>query len=362
MRLVFGFRNVFHKSYEIERFDFINKNLDKFDILYNGFDAWNNKNSDIKTIRVEKRVEYFHILFIPVFPVNKIWTLRKENGVLYELESVKYKIENKIKKDYYPYYTFMLPILFLLSILSLFLFLYGERHLSNYRNTEYQKEKKERLINKLDNSETPFYLVLEKKSSYTKNIQRVDSIIDNIYFIGKLPRRLDTFKYRTLNYPFYDALKKHKLIQSQISKESLYSSIDKGNLYLGKVNYEFNNVLSTKELESPVLEIDEHMKGFEITNLGKPMTFVNYINKSSEKKEWDITTNIYLKTNQKIKAKYIFENNHNQAISSQRKKNKKKLVFTFNDGEKLIDYEIQLIQYTKNSYSNFIKSEITKVK
>ncbi|SHJ65561.1 hypothetical protein [Pseudozobellia thermophila] len=352
-RLRIGYRSIFNKKYEIELFDFLIGNTDQFNIPYNGLDLWNSKESETKVLQVEERIEYFHFMYIPVFPVTHVWTLRKEDGKLYSLESVKYKIESRVKKSRYPIYTFMLPLLVLLSISIYILSVYGKKHLRAYRQDKKKQITKELLLSKLDSAEPPFYIVLAKDGLSKNTLQRVDSMVDQTYFISKLPLKIDTFEYGTLDYTYYSALEKYRLIQTQVSKDSLYSLVY-GNSYLHLDN-EIKKVLSAKELETPKLEISFNDQGLEIKNLGKPITFINFTDNSPEKGLWKFEPNLYLDTNKSILGMYSQKNvkaKNNEEI---------RLTLTFDDGEEFIEYEVSGTYTDIGGRKSFVENQINRV-
>ncbi|SIS47158.1 hypothetical protein SAMN05421766_102101 [Zobellia uliginosa] len=79
-RLRIGYRSIFNKKYEIELFDFLMENTDQFNTPYDGLDLWNSKGSETKVLQVEERIEYFHFMYVPIFPITHVWTLRSERN------------------------------------------------------------------------------------------------------------------------------------------------------------------------------------------------------------------------------------------------------------------------------------------
>jgi len=219
-RIRFGARSIFKKKYEIDKFDFIKTKIDDFNVPYE-LDIWNNKQVKNHNVQIELRIEYFHFMYIPVLPTGKIWTLRKADGKLYDLSSAKYKIESRIEKNYYPLYTFTLPILIFLSISGYILSVYANFYYRNYKTNKAREEKVLVLEEKLDKVNPPFYFVIEQYKRPTKTFRRVDSIIDETYYLSKLPKKIDTFNTSTSDYIFYNSLMNNKLVRSKISKYSL---------------------------------------------------------------------------------------------------------------------------------------------
>lgn len=349
-RIRFGFRSIFNKKYDINQFDFLVNDLNKYNEAYRGIDLWNSKEANIKNLQVEKRIEYFHFMYIPVFPVGKVWTLRKEDGKLYDLESVKYRIEDRLGKSYYPLYTFLFPILILISILVFFLSIYGKKYYSEYQRDNDKKERKAELISELNNTKLPFYLVFDKPHFSANMYQRVDSIVGDVYFMSKLPAQIDTFKYRTYDNIYYSAFKQHKLIHFQVPKDSIYSLIH-GNTYFHE-DYELKKILSILDLETPKLEIDFDISGLNITNLGKPITFLDFEDNSSVKNQWKFQTNSFLDTGKSIRGEYL----------SKMSMSESKLNLVFSDNNDFFEYEIQGTYLNSEGTVAFINKSVKELK
>lgn len=74
MLIVFGVRNVTAKSYEPAQFGLIDP-------------SWNGT-------AIIAMVKYFHLMYIPFFPVGTQWALRQSDGKKYEMNySVKQHVE-----------------------------------------------------------------------------------------------------------------------------------------------------------------------------------------------------------------------------------------------------------------------------
>ncbi len=356
-RIRLGFRSIRTKVYIIDNFDFIKDNVDKFSFPYEGLDIWHNKESDTKTLQVEKRVVYFHFMFIPVFPVEKVWTLRKEDGKLYSLAGSKYKIENLIKKTYYPWYSFLLPLIIVAVFGTYTLNIYAQRHIRKYQYGNKLKANKEKLISQLDSMSPPYYLVIQKPRYGAKSFKRVDSIKGNIFFTSFLPTKLDTFKSYTEDYFYHKALKKYKLENSTITKDSLISLIPNNpedNSYLNK-HPKFQKIISIKSMEIPQLEISFNVGGFRITNSGKPVTLLDFEDLSPKKNHWTIESHAYIDTDKKLQA------NFDPKSSNQQIEQQSYLILTFTDDENIYDYEIKGTYYRSGGSIGFINKSVKQL-
>ncbi|HTL80294.1 MAG TPA: hypothetical protein VL651_01245 [Bacteroidia bacterium] len=57
---------------------------------------------------IEVRAKYFHILYIPFFPVSKIAVIRKRDGKLYEIAAAYAKVgQMAIQQSSSPWYTYL---------------------------------------------------------------------------------------------------------------------------------------------------------------------------------------------------------------------------------------------------------------
>ncbi|MRX63271.1 hypothetical protein [Maribacter luteus] len=347
-RLRIGFRSVFKKKYEIELFDFLLENTDEFNIPFTGLDLWNSKKSDIKVLQVEKRIEYFHFMYIPIFPIGKIWTLRKKDGKLYDINSVKYKIESRIKKTNYPIYTFSFPILIFLSISTYLLITYGKFYYRDYKSKKSKQEKILVLKEKLNKLNPPFYLIINQNKSPSKSFRRVDSIVDEVYYLSKLPKKLDTFTTSTLDNVFYSTFAQNKLVRSKISKNNLDTLISNINEFRAK---RLVNILTKDELEAPKLEIDFHIHGLSIINNGKPITFEGYIENNNLNNQWVFPKDSLLLTGKRIDASYIAKKNGDTS----------NLTLLFTDSQKSYKYQVIGTYINSQGTIAFIDKSIKKL-
>ena len=119
MTFAFGWYSFKLKSYTIEELH-LDKNL------------WNDSTFEI-------RQEVFHLFWIPVFSLGKLYRVRKQNK-LYEVpDSITSKIKGKGKVRT-PWYSFLLPILAV--VIPILVFIYIEIGSAFLRNKHYTQEKK----------------------------------------------------------------------------------------------------------------------------------------------------------------------------------------------------------------------------
>ncbi len=138
----FGIRTCRLKVYSCNYFKITDQEIDAFSLQYENLDVWNTyKKVKVDKPQIEKRIRYFHILFIPLFSLEVEWTTRRRDGLLYITnETCLKKIKSTLKRIRSPWYFNILPILALLSLLMLFIviiFFY-------FRISEYHIIKKEK--------------------------------------------------------------------------------------------------------------------------------------------------------------------------------------------------------------------------
>lgn len=121
MGLRIGIRSIRVKIYPISFFEITNDEAENYAVKYDKYDLWNiNKHIDNTEAQIEKRVRYFHFMYIPIISLGVEWTTRKKDGYLYHTtELCEEKIIKKIKKPKSPWYINLVPY----SLLALILFL-----------------------------------------------------------------------------------------------------------------------------------------------------------------------------------------------------------------------------------------------
>ncbi|WBX77872.1 hypothetical protein PG911_06355 [Tenacibaculum ovolyticum] len=121
----FGIRNMRVKTYPISYFSITKEEADKYSLEYEKLDLWNsNKNIKVNKYQIEKRVCYFHIMFVPIFSTSIDWTTRKLDGKIYFTNKpCKDKILLKLRKKKFSHWYFnFIPIISFLLILFTFFF------------------------------------------------------------------------------------------------------------------------------------------------------------------------------------------------------------------------------------------------
>jgi len=114
-----GIRTCRLKVYNCSDFNISDKEVHTFSLKYENLDLWNNyKNVKVQKPQIEKRIRYFHILFIPLFSLGIEWTTRRKDGLLYITnERCLKKINSSLKKIRSPWYFNILPILAILFLI-----------------------------------------------------------------------------------------------------------------------------------------------------------------------------------------------------------------------------------------------------
>lgn len=117
MRIVFGVKHFRLKTYTLEELNITDK------VLPPG----------LSIVRLQK---YFHLYWIPFFPVGQEWGMMKDNlyfDVPYEIETI---LDSREIKHKIPFYSFALPIL----VVAGFLFFWLQAKVENYRYSLSRKE------------------------------------------------------------------------------------------------------------------------------------------------------------------------------------------------------------------------------
>jgi len=351
-RIRFGFRTVRVKTYDLKKFNITKEEAESFAVDYDGFDIWNSdKTLTVEIPQIEKRVKYFHIMFIPFFPVEVHWTTRNKNGLFNINALCEQKVKSVYPKSYGPWYSFLAPILLIASILGYGLVETIGKKVQRNKNANRIENTRQRLVKELDSIATPYYLVIKTSYKYSNSFQRVDSIRKNYFYISSLPHQVDTLKTGSLDFSYHNFFKRFKLNSSVISRDSIHSIIPKSideNSYQNK-NYKLRRIISISELNKPNLEFTFVLSGLIIKNLGKPVSLVDFNNKSEEKDKWTVKTNEFINTNESVRATY------NPSKNSTDESN---LIFVFSDEESFYEYEVKGTYKHTNSYRAFIDKSV----
>lgn len=357
----FGLRTVKVKTYELNRFNITKEEAESFAVDYDGFDIWNfDKTLTVKTPQIEKRVKYFHIMFIPFFPTEVHWTTRNKNGLFKINELCEKKVKSVYPKSYGPWYSFLAPIICLAFVFSYFTVDYVNGVIRKNDYADKIENDGQRLIKQLDSISTPFYLILKTPSSYfSKSFQRVDSIHNKQFYLSRLPHQIDdTISSSTLDYSYHALFKKFKLINSEVTQDSILSIIPKTIIENSSrnENYKLKRIVSVEELENPNLEFKFFLNGIFIKNLGKPITLIDFENKSIEKDKWTVKTNEFIDSNKSVKALYSPSNETSNETSDE-----SHLFFIFSDNDNFYEYEVKGTYKKSYTYTVFIDKSVKKI-
>lgn len=177
MAFVFGWYSFNLKSYSAEEL-----NLDS--------SQWVNTSFEV-------RQEVFHLFWIPVFSLGKLYVLRKENK-LYDLPAniaSKIKTKGKIRT---PWYSFLLPILALVIPLIVGVYIYVAESIMGYKNDKRDKELYDASIveikNNLENLSENAYFQITNTENFDYN---------ETTFLKLIGRNGDTYTFQKikLNFP-----------------------------------------------------------------------------------------------------------------------------------------------------------------
>ncbi|MCK0191471.1 hypothetical protein [Arenibacter sp. F20364] len=170
-RIRFGVRNMRSKVYPIGYFSIRNEEVESYSLEYDKLDLWNwNKSLNVTVPQIEKRVNYFHIMFIPIFSTSVDWTTRKADGkIYYSNKKCKDRIITKIgKKRFGHWYFNLIPFTALLA----FIFFLSESLLVPTIKKSYNRyEKKAELEEYLENLEVS---IGEKYYRNTETLKTLD--------------------------------------------------------------------------------------------------------------------------------------------------------------------------------------------
>ncbi|MBL3657566.1 hypothetical protein [Fulvivirga sediminis] len=347
-RIVLGIRNVRASSYSIDDVPFIKDNIDAFNRPYNGLDFYNRKGE--KRNKIEKRVSYFHLSYIPVFPVGSAWTLRKEDGNIYDLGGAKYEIEKNLGKTRAPWYTFLLPLL-AITIGAIFLIHeYTSSYIKHLSYIESVENKQAQLLHQLDSLPTPYFMVL-KTLQYKKNYQRVDSIKNNVYYISQLPSHVNDLALGDQEYAVIKAFNKYELQHNQYSKDSVASYIFSVADIDSRIRkpLELERLIAGEQYNKPLINFNFHVRGLTIKNIGKPVTLLELENKDDHDNQWSVESNTFMDTGQSIRATFI---------PGDEKETLTHLVLSFFDNEKVYTYEVKATYYQQRGMNFFGQNSV----
>lgn len=150
MSVVFGWYSFKLKSYKAEDLE-----LDE--------EKWTNSTFEI-------RQKVFHLFWLPLFSLGKVYGVRK-NGDFFELPELL-KARLKEKKTKTPWYSYFIPISLVVGLIGFGIFIYIAESVMKIQNHSREKELYEFSMidveNKLVNIETNSYLRLVNMNNYDK--------------------------------------------------------------------------------------------------------------------------------------------------------------------------------------------------
>lgn len=201
MAIRLGVRSSRSKVYKIDKFDFINDKIDKFNSQYTEYDIWHTRIEKINVPQIEKRVKYFHLMYVPFFPVGTQWTLRKTDGKLYNISGFERKIEEKIKKQKPQFYYFTFPLILIISLLFYFLPDYyraniNKQEISFLKTDSYKRNEKE-YLKSIENLDQKINLLSE--NDYVK-IRNFGDYFGKKKFLKIIEINNDSIKYAIVIY------------------------------------------------------------------------------------------------------------------------------------------------------------------
>lgn len=150
MSVVFGWYSFKLKTYKAEDLKIDNE-------------KWNGSTFEI-------RQKVFHLFWLPLFSLGKVYGLRK-NGELYDIpELLKYKLEEKNVKT--PWYSYFIPITLIVGLIAFGIFMFIAESVGKYQRDSLDNDQYEIVINdvqnKLNHLETDSYLRLVNMNRFDK--------------------------------------------------------------------------------------------------------------------------------------------------------------------------------------------------
>ncbi|WP_299211314.1 hypothetical protein [uncultured Aquimarina sp.] len=336
---IIGYRTCRLKAYPLSKFEITDEDAMKSSVKYDQLDPWNSGflfTKKTESNKIEKRVQYFHIAYIPIFPNKTHWTLRKKDGKLYYAteNSIK-KIKKYIKKDRSPWYMYFGPI-FITLTLAIFLLNYfllnPIMHNYKYSQTisnrlESTYDEKIKMVNNLDENYFISFKVLKEKhidlylrdystTSYGKVLR---STRDSIH-IGVLNSKEKKIKRYDQPYFIYKTFEENKkeLKVLKFSKDHFEKFVPNSYEQLKQLSDNsnglvFDNSFKYSLLNDPDIKIHCTASGFEIINKGKPLKLIE-IKNLKEDHEWGIGLPLKLFAARGRNGKYAI--NHEYAKNS----------------------------------------------
>jgi len=358
MRIRFGVRSFRTKTYPLEYFNISKEEAEGFCVPYDGFDIWNFKKEKVSETRIEKRFRYFHILFIPIVPLETEWTIRRTDGLLYRANEICEKKINLVyenKKSPWLKRILLFVLVFFLLLISYNLFfkkiIQSHKYEVNRINKLYNTK-----LEKLENLDEDDLILFVNKNDYFylwnnsfREYGYVWKVEDEKVHIKYLTGRLADIRGHHTIYSIQKRFKNNQnsLVDTIFSKSDLIKRIPSKKSQIKNATFLLiHDIINTDLIDKPILTITESSHdSFNIGNKGKTVYLVDIVNENEQICEWQIKLPAKLKS----KTSKSFDNFIVKAkvLNEEKFKNiKSKLIFTDNSNNL---YEFEL---TKNKEKN----------
>lgn len=150
-------------------------------------------------VSIEVRQKMFHVFWIPVFPVGKVYAFRK-NNTLYELPEQLIELIKSKEKIPVAWYSFALPILVMIGLLGSFVVEKYERYTSYQKAKTRFEEKTNSMMNDLKKLTTNHYIKVQETGDYdysNSKYLKVISIKNNDVYVSLFQSGLDSYNAKT---------------------------------------------------------------------------------------------------------------------------------------------------------------------
>ena len=315
MALRIGIRTMRVATYSLSEFGITTEEAEKFAMPYTAFDVFNVQTISVAEPRVEKRSRYFHISFIPVFPVGVDWTIRKTDGKLYIANlPCENKIRGVIPRSRSPWYSYLALWILLVVGIGLIFF---EIVLPDINRALHQKkainERYTANLEALEHLRDSSVIVLVRPSDYLSgyswvkaryamiseqnNQQRILYLPDEV----EVPYGATHYQVQTIFRDNRNGLIADKFTLDELKEQSQMSR-DRLSVHSGWVIREVRN---DGHIHKPLFEIINAYSGsFEIFNQGIPVTIIDVEDMESDVVNWRFQTPQAFDDDSKIKVRF----------------------------------------------------------
>ncbi|MDJ1484258.1 hypothetical protein QNI16_27420 [Cytophagaceae bacterium YF14B1] len=233
---------------------------------------------------IQQRQKYFHLFWIPFFPIGQIWVLKGRDGKLYEptIDLLRYLTSTSLGRGI-PWYTFIGPILLVCGGIGFSIFSEIDSALSKRRYEAYLKETYVENKQKINEAKAGYYYKLEDehyKSTYLKVLSATPKTVTCLWS-QKSPQSygeyaiLDAFQADS-SYQSFDTvvINKTTLIQSlsETSERKRIAIIPKQSpTAIQEIKYIYEPVF-----EKVTFGFEDGKFAYAIRNKGVPVHFDRY--------------------------------------------------------------------------------------